>query len=147
MGFTYILQLQQGKYYIGKTHNPDLRLDDHFHSGGSAWTRLYKPVKIINVIPNCDDYDEDKYTIKYMSKYGIDNVRGGAFTSSKIDLSTRTHLTQMINGATDKCFKCGADNHFVKECDKYSDDSEDDRCESKDAEDDYECSEYDNEIW
>ena len=40
----YILQLEnnsplQGyKYYIGKTTQPEIRLDSHFNSDGSAWT-------------------------------------------------------------------------------------------------------------
>ncbi len=30
MVFIYILQLEQGKYYIGKTNNPTFRLENHY---------------------------------------------------------------------------------------------------------------------
>ena len=33
--FIYILELQSTKYYVGKTINPDFRLDDHFNGKGS----------------------------------------------------------------------------------------------------------------
>ena len=46
---------------------------------------MYKPNRLIELVPDCDNFDEDKYTIKYMAKYGIDNVRGGTFC--KITLS------------------------------------------------------------
>ena len=75
MVFIYALQLEQQKYYIGKTNNPQFRLETHFNSNGAEWTKKYKPVHIVEIIPNCDNYDEDKYTIKYMEKYGINNVR------------------------------------------------------------------------
>jgi predicted GIY-YIG superfamily endonuclease len=56
MVYIYILQLEQGKYYIGKTSNPQFRIESHFNLNGSAWTRKYKPIKLIKLIPNCDDY-------------------------------------------------------------------------------------------
>lgn len=62
MVWIYILELKDGKYYVGKTNNPDARILDHFKGGGSIWTKKYEPVKIIEKIPDCDDYDEDKYT-------------------------------------------------------------------------------------
>jgi hypothetical protein len=88
MVFIYALQLEQGKYYVGKTNNPEIRLESHFISNGSEWTKKYKPVKVLEVIPNCNDYDEDKYTRIYMDKYGIENVRGGSFVSVKLEKST-----------------------------------------------------------
>ena len=66
MTYIYVLKLDEGKYYIGKTNNPNVRISEHFKSDGSNWTRIYKPIKIINIIPNCDNYDEDKYTLQYM---------------------------------------------------------------------------------
>jgi hypothetical protein len=116
MVYIYVLQLEKGKYYIGKTTNPQFRLASHFNSQGSEWTKLYKPIDILELISDCDDYDEDKYTIIYMGKYGIDNVRGGSFVSVELNKSTKDQLKKMNKSANNKCFKCGESGHFAKEC-------------------------------
>lgn len=95
MVYIYILELEQSKYYVGKTNHPDFRLDQHFTNHGSEWTILYKPVKVLRLIPNCDDYDEDKYTRIYMDKFGIDHVRGGSFCTIKLTTSTMKTLQKM----------------------------------------------------
>jgi predicted GIY-YIG superfamily endonuclease len=112
MVFIYVLQLQQGKYYVGKTDNPQFRMERHFNSDGSKWTMKYRPIHLVELIPNCDDYDEDKYTRRYMDMYGIDNVRGGSFISVELEASKKEYLEK----TTHKCGKCGNNGHFTEQC-------------------------------
>ena len=122
MVYIYVLKLRYNKYYIGKTMNPKLRLDEHFRIGGSSWTKKYKPLGIIKIIPDCDNFDEDKYTIKYMKEYGINNVRGGSFCKIYLTDESKATLHKMIEGSSDKCYICGKKGHFANKCKNKSSD-------------------------
>ena len=112
----YTLKLVRGKFYVGKTNDPGSRINSHMKSYGSCWTKMYKPLRVIEIVPNCDNFDEDKYTLKYMKKYGIDNVRGGSFCEPELSDENLIIIDRMINGASDNCFRCGRKGHFVKNC-------------------------------
>jgi hypothetical protein len=129
MVFIYILKLEKGKFYIGKTNDPKFRIKTHFNSKGSLWTKIYCPIVLEKIIPNCDDYDEDKWTKIYMDIYGIDNVRGGSFTKIKLSDEIKKTLKRMSNGTNDKCFKCGKAGHFANYC--YSKSNQDKKKQSQ----------------
>lgn len=112
----YVLELEQNKYYVGKTTNFAKRTNEHFEGDGAEWTKLYKPIKVHELYQNCDPYDEDKYTIKTMAKYGINNVRGGSFCKIHLNDADYQTISKMLNSATDRCYFCGKMDHFVKDC-------------------------------
>ena len=119
MVFIYVLKLNSNKYYVGKTENPDTRLENHYNNNGSLWTKKYKPIKTIELFEG-NKYDEDKYVLKYMDKYGIDNVRGGSYSNVNLSNTQKSHLRQICRSQNDKCFNCGKNGHFTNNCKKYS---------------------------
>ena len=113
----YVLKLEHGKYYIGKTTRPIFRrITEHFYENGSEWTRHYKPVHVLEVIDNANEFDEDKYTKIYMKKYGIDNVRGGSYTRTELLDYQLKSLQDEFCTVDNLCFKCNKPGHFVKDC-------------------------------
>ncbi len=112
----YILQLSNGKYYVGKSTLPKARILDHFRGHGSAWTRQYPPISVLRVIKDCGDFDEDKVTKETMQEYGIDNVRGGSYPQLVLDSAARAFLERELRMSTDVCVRCGRNSHFRASC-------------------------------
>lgn len=109
MLYIYILELKSNKYYIGKTTNPEFRFENYFNVNESEWTILYKPIKLIELISDCDNFDEDKYTLKYMGMYGVNNVRGGSFCEIIFNEEKINIINKMINNSIDKDYKMDVD--------------------------------------
>jgi hypothetical protein len=81
--FVYALQLVSNKYYIDITSISD---DEKIleHAKKSEWVKQYQPILIKEMYHSKNLFEEDNLTKKYMLEYGIENVRGGAY--SKIQL-------------------------------------------------------------
>ena len=114
----YILKCEQGKYYVGKSEDPQKRYQEHLNGKGSSWTRKYKPISLEKVYEKASPFDEDKYTKEYMAKYGIENVRGGLYTAIEISEDQEDTLRNEIRAAKDTCYKCGKAGHFANRCPK-----------------------------
>ena len=113
----YALELQSGKYYIGKTsRDVSARFDEHTRENGSEWTSLYKPVKIIENYHSDSQFEEDTLTKKYMMRYGIENVRGGSYTKLELDEWQIKALQHEFKSVSDCCYKCGQQGHFADAC-------------------------------
>ena len=112
----YVLKCEDDKYYVGKTYNLSKRYDAHLSGYGAFWTRLYKPIEIVEKIYTSDKYDEDKYVWKYMEKYGIENVRGGSYTEILMPESSIKCAERHIKSACDICYSCGQKGHMISNC-------------------------------
>ena len=117
MPSVYVLQCEQGKYYVGRTdQSVPQRFKQHLHGRGSAWTRKYKPLCVVEKKKNASKWDEDAYVKRWMKSKGIDNVRGGSYCQMKLDDVSMEALRREIRGAMDKCQKCGQKGHFARYC-------------------------------
>lgn len=142
MSKIYILKCQNDKFYIGKTsRSVEERIQEHGISGftgsaftgsagsvsglagsvsgltGSAWTRLHKPIHLIDSFEEKSLFDEDNTTKKYMMKYGIQNVRGGSYATIELTKNQILFLKREFRGIRGKCYSCGG-NHYISDCKK-----------------------------
>ena len=113
----YILECEQGKYYVGRTERTVIdRVEEHFQNYGSSWTKKYKPIKVVKIYENAHELDEDLYTRYYMKFYGIENVRGGSYVSLKLPKYQEKTLIKEFRNADNVCFKCGKPGHYINNC-------------------------------
>lgn len=112
----YVLCLEAGNYYIGKSDNVVNRYQQHCNRNGSAWTRKHKPISLEKTVKSTSPFDEDKVTKEYMSKYGIDKVRGGSYVQVELSEFHIEALKMEIWAAEDLCTQCGRPGHFIKDC-------------------------------
>lgn len=153
----YILKLEAGCYYVGKSDDVKKRVDSHFKGKGCEWTKRYKPIKLIKTIKNTSHFDEDKNVKILMSKHGIDKVRGGSYSQIKLSEEEISLLKRELNSASNKCLRCGRDSHFIKDCyattdangdpikDKNESSSDNFSCKKRNRTDE-ESSDYDDEL-
>ena len=118
MSVVYVLSLENNKYYVGKTDDLRRRFLEHMngHGRSAAWTKKYKPLKILETYAGADGLEEDKITLSCMIRYGIDHVRGGPYVSTVLSKETRAHILHRARMACDLCAVCGSADHFMKHC-------------------------------
>lgn len=116
MTYIYVLECQEGKYYVGKTGNLFNRIPDHISGAGAAWTKKYSPIKLIETYEINNMFDEDICTLKYMQKHGIDNVRGGIYCRIILNNYQLIEINKHLRGANSACYRCGHTGHYVNNC-------------------------------
>ena len=112
----YVLKLQGGKYYVGKSQDVIGRYQQHMNGEGSSWTKKYKPISLLKCESGVSPFEEDKVVKEYMNTYGIDNVRGGSYSQLTLDNVQLEALTRELRGGTDACNQCGQKGHFIRDC-------------------------------
>jgi putative endonuclease len=75
----YVLSLENGGFYIGSSYTLNQRLAQHWGGTGAKWTRLHKPIEVVEVIYPAMKTTENDTTKKYIEKYGAELVKGGSW--------------------------------------------------------------------
>jgi hypothetical protein len=138
----YILRLTNGKYYVGKTNDVQKRYWEHKVGKGAEWTRKYPPECVQSIIRDASPFDEDRYVKEYMSKFGVDSVRGGSYSQTILDDAQKSAIEMELRCAEDTCMRCGRAGHFVATCYARTDvdgKTIDDEEEDEESEDDDSC--------
>lgn len=78
---TYALALENRKFYVGKTWNLNLRYAQHLYGQGAGWTKIHKPISIMEVWHG--DHEKE-LCLEYMKNYGYENVRGAGWCQTII---------------------------------------------------------------
>ena len=81
----YVLELEDGCYYVGTTWNLNQRLSQHWDGDGAKWTQLHKPRNLLEVVFDVDDDWENLTTLTLMDLVGREKVRGGCYCRVEIE--------------------------------------------------------------
>jgi predicted GIY-YIG superfamily endonuclease len=138
----YVLALQNGKYYVGKTDNVQERVCQHFAGIGAAWTQLHRPVRLLRTVPYTGPLSEDTLVKEMMLRHGVDAVRGGSYSNSVLTQEQQTILRQELRGARDTCFHCGGVGHMATICNKKEKLEYDNGEEEEDDDECFRCGRY-----
>ena len=117
--YVYVLELEGGHFYVGKTMDLKRRLTEHTSGfSGSAWTALHRPsgADFLETRPMTSDFDEDMVTKEYMRRHGIDKVRGAGYTFMEIPADMVRTLQHELRGSEDRCYRCLRVGHFARGC-------------------------------
>ena len=112
----YVLQLSDGKFYVGRTSDSESRIRQHFTGYGSAWTRLHPPQRVLEVHCNVPIAKENDITKRYMQRHGWENVRGGAYSQVNLREEDLADKHKEVLSDADRCVKCGRYGHWANQC-------------------------------
>ncbi len=91
--YTYVLELEDAKFYVGTSANLSNRLYNHFTGDGAVWTRKHAPLRVVEVVTGGKEREKEK-TLQWMKDKGYENVRGYSWVTLRLDGPPR-ELTQI----------------------------------------------------
>lgn len=90
-----VLSLTNNKYFVVLVTDPhDFKSDKIMKS---EWVHMFSIQNIYEIIESTSDHDEDNVTLEVMTRFGIDNVRGGTFSAKNLPKHQIHTIQDMIN--------------------------------------------------
>lgn len=122
VGGVYVLRLEEGRYYVGKTGRAvETRVEEHFSSPKPAWIKSHRPleaVRPITFIPSDLESWERAEVLERMWVHGAARVRGWQFTRLDLTPTQRTQIVVELCERKNLCRRCGQAGHMYSSCRK-----------------------------
>ncbi len=116
----YILELAQGRVYVGHSSDTRRRMHQHLAGQGSAFTKAFPPTGVIlprlGCVSGSAEAAERDETLRYMFLRGIQFVRGWKYTRVEMPKDEVDDAEENIRELFDLCRRCGHPGHFISQC-------------------------------
>lgn len=111
MSSIHIYECDNCKFYISKYDIHDL------NKINNNWIKKHNILRKTKTYSNHNNLNMlNDYTILFMKKYGIDNVRSDNFSKIKLDKWDFIKINKIMNNIPTMCYHCGGNDHFAQHC-------------------------------
>jgi predicted GIY-YIG superfamily endonuclease len=116
----YVLELDKGRVYVGRSKNVARRVQQHKDGVGPSFTAMYPPTGVLlprlgRVSGSAEAAERDE-TLRYMHLRGIDKVRGWKYTNVLLTEAEVREIKDNIREMLNLCRRCGHPGHFAAQC-------------------------------
>lgn len=114
----YVIECESSKWYVGRTtQDAERRFAEHVEGKkASEWTKTYRPLRLASVEKMKTKFDEDVKVLELMTRFGMDNVRGGSYCQMILSEAQRKVFHSQQATASNTCFLCHSPSHFFANC-------------------------------
>jgi predicted GIY-YIG superfamily endonuclease len=116
----YVLELSQGRVYVGHSSDVKRRIQQHMSGQGSAFTKAFPPTGVLlprlgRVTGSAEAAERDE-TLRYMFLRGMQLVRGWRYVRVDLPQEDLDDAERNIRELYDLCRRCGHPGHFITGC-------------------------------
>jgi predicted GIY-YIG superfamily endonuclease len=116
----YVLELAQGRVYVGHSSDIRKRVQQHMAGQGSAFTKAFPPTGVVlprlGCVTGSPEAAERDETLRYMFLRGIQAVRGWKYVRVQMASEEERDAESNIRELFDLCRRCGHPGHFIGHC-------------------------------
>lgn len=107
--FIHILKLEENKFFIVQSKQNVIKTINNFKKI-SDWIQKYPYRSIMKEDLDPNQYSVNIWTLKYIEKFGLDNVRGGSFYQLNLSDKQKDLINYNLNLYIKICIQCNKKN-------------------------------------